>query len=205
MRMSKSSAPKTASAPAGQPVAPSQRRATTRVSFGWDAERQSLREAEAVSSAKRVLEESNDVLPELEHAPSVQRPLWRHPAFLVSMGATILAAAATVVFLILGSGDQAAASKAELVVSPGNAHLTWQGSDVAYDLFVVGGPSGDVVDASQLVRGSREAWIPQAAGIIDAESCFVVRPSAVTAEVSLDPATLESQGAVAACIADADK
>ena len=153
---------------------------------------------------KRELMSGAAVLPELEEAPAPQRKLWRHPAFLVSIITTFLALVTLVVLLLVGvfSGGDPRVTGLELTVGDGNAHLSWSGPDVAYSLYAVAG-SEDIVDLSQAVREGREAWIPVAIGQFDHETCFVVRPSSVTAEVSLGADELDTQGAQSTCVADA--
>ncbi|KNY05419.1 hypothetical protein [Microbacterium sp. GCS4] len=170
--------------------------------LGWDSPRPSMQLA---PGAIRTLETSGDVLPELEEAPEKQRPLWRHPAFLISVGTTLLALIAFVVFLILGGlSGGSTATDLKLEVTDNAVRIDWSGPDVPYQVIVVDGPSGPTLDVSQLVTGT-EAWLPRAAAIVDDGSCVVVRPAAgnETAEVKLDRATLDAQGAVSGCVADA--
>ncbi|WP_144876482.1 hypothetical protein [Microbacterium sp. 1.5R] len=170
--------------------------------LGWDTPRPSMQIA---PGAIRTLETSGDVLPELEEAPEKQRPLWRHPAFLISVGTTLLALIAFVVFVILGGlSGGSAATDLKLEVTDNVVRADWSGPDVPYQVIVVDGPSGPTLDVSQLVTGT-EAWLPRAAAIVDDGSCIVVRPASgnETAEVKLDRATLDAQGAVSGCVADA--
>ncbi|MFJ4223973.1 hypothetical protein [Microbacterium sp. NPDC089695] len=170
--------------------------------LGWDSPRPSMQVA---PGAIRTLETSGDVLPELEEAPEKQRPLWRHPAFLISVGTTLLALIAFVVFLILGGlSGGSAATDLKLEVTDNVVRVDWSGPDVPYQVIVVDGPSGPTLDVSQQVTGT-EAWLPRAVAIIDDGSCVVVRPAEgnENAEVALDRATLDAQGAVSGCVADA--
>jgi hypothetical protein len=173
------------------------------VQIGWSADRTSL--AATSRAAIRPLETSSDVLPELVEAPEKARPLWRHPASIVSMITTfvaLLALGAFIVFGLLNPG--AAASGLALEVGDDNVRATWSGPDTPYQLVVVGGPGGDELDISQLVTGT-EAWIPRSAGLIDERSCLVVRPAASEGEpVSLDADALAAQGATSACVAEAE-
>ncbi|MFB4351361.1 hypothetical protein [Microbacterium sp. CR_7] len=169
--------------------------------LGWDTPRPSMQVA---PGAIRTLETSGDVLPELEEAPEKQRPLWRHPAFLISVGTTLLALIAFVVFVILGGlSGGSAATDLKLEVTDNVVRADWSGPDVPYQVIVVDGPSGPTLDVSQLVTGT-EAWLPRAAAIVDDGSCIVVRPASgnETAEVKLDRETLDAQGAVSGCVAD---
>lgn len=170
--------------------------------LGWDSPRPSMQVA---PGDIRTLETSGDVLPELEDAPERQRPLWRHPAFLISMATTVLALIAFAVFLVLGGlSGGSTATDLTLEVTDNVVRVDWAGPDVPYQVIVVDGPSGPTLDVSQLVTGT-EAWLPRAAAIVDDGSCIVVRPAAgnETAVVKLDRATLDSQGAVSGCVADA--
>ena len=170
--------------------------------LGWDSPRPSLQVA---PGAIRTLETSGDVLPELEEAPDKQRPLWRHPAFLISVGTTLLALIAFGVFVILGGlSGSSTASDLKLEVTDNVVRVDWSGPDVPYQVIVVDGPSGPTLDVSQLVTGT-EAWLPRAAAIVDDGSCIVVRPveGNEKADVRLDRATLDAQGAVSGCVADA--
>ncbi|TFD61620.1 hypothetical protein E3T39_06150 [Cryobacterium suzukii] len=171
--------------------------------LGFEVGRTTL-QATQPGSPKRALESGGDVLPELDEAPTKKRSVLLHPAFLVSVGLTLLAIVGLVVWLVIGAqNSQAAATSASVTTTAANVHVTWDGPDVPYALFVVGGPGGDVLDVSQLVTG-REAWIPRAALLIDDASCIVVRPAADDDDraVSLDQADLDAQGASSACVAD---
>jgi hypothetical protein len=141
------------------------------------------------------------VLPELEEAAQRTRSMWRHPAFLVSLGLTLLAllvAGGMLVFALLtGGSDEVAGARIE--TSGGNLHLQWSAAGPVA-LYVVTGE--EVSDISQLVTGD-EAWVPSALGVYESTSCFVIRPASVQAEVSLDGATLTAQGAASACVGDA--
>ena len=157
------------------------------------------------AGAKRSLESLGDLLPDLQEAAATRRPLWRQPAFLVSAGTTLIAIVVMVVLLVLGIfGPTQAASDPQLTATADNVHLTWSGPDIPYDLYVIGGPQGAVLDISQLVTG-REAWIPAHARLVDEDSCLLVRPAErnAGAEVGTSVPELEAQGAVRACVADA--
>lgn len=169
--------------------------------IGWDAARASLT---ATAGEIRRLESAGDVLPELEEAQVAPRPMWRHPAFLVSAGLTLLALVALVVFLVLGMlNPRPAVSGLDLTAGDDNVRVSWSGPDVPYQVIVVGGPAGDELDVSQTVTGT-EAWIPTGMGFIDERSCVLVRPVAgnETAPVALDAATVSAQGGASACVAD---
>lgn len=171
------------------------------VRIGWEADRASL--TSTVAPLRR-LESAADVLPELAEDVAAPRPMWRHPAFLVSASLTLVALLALGVFVVLGMlNPPAAATGLSLTTSEDNVRVAWSGPDTAYQVIVVGGPAGDQLDVSQLVTGT-EAWIPRGAGLVDDRSCIVVRPAAgaESAPVALDAATLAEQGAVSACIAD---
>lgn len=152
---------------------------------------------------KRELMSGAAVLPELVDAPIVQRKLWRHPAFIVSIVTTFLAMVTMVVLLLVGvfSGGAPEVEGLDLEVGSGNAQLSWDGPDVPYALYAVDG-SDEMVDLSQRVRG-REAWIPVGLGLFDHETCFIVRATSVTDQVSLQADDLDAQGAQSACVADA--
>ena len=186
-------APPAATAPAGRPA----------TALGFDTGRSTL-QATQPGAPKRSLESGSDVLPELDEAPTRKRSILLHPAFLVSVGLTLLAIVGLVVWLVIGAQNaDAAATSASVSTTAGNVHVTWDGPDVPYALFVVGGPGGEVLDVSQLVTG-REAWIPRAALLIDDGSCIVVRPAERGADeaVALDQSALDAQGAASACVAD---
>ena len=154
----------------------------------------------------RPLESAPDVLPELEQAPETARPVWKHPAFLVSAITTLLALIALAVFIVLGIlSPRAEAYALTLTVTPDNVQASWSGPDVPYQLIVLGGPRGEEVDMSQLVEGTA-AWIPSA-GFVDADSCIVVRPAAGNeqAPVALDADTVSAQAGSSACVADANE
>lgn len=151
----------------------------------------------------RPLGTAGSVLPELADAPARERKWWRHPAFMVSIGLTFVALASAVTWFIISAmnDDSVAVSGLELTIDGGNAHLDWSGPDAAYSVYAVHG-DGEMTDLTQWVRGT-EAWLPAAAGLYENDTCLVVRPTATTGEVSLDAATLGSQRAQSACVADA--
>lgn len=154
---------------------------------------------------KRPLESLGDILPDLEESAATRRPLWRHPAFLVSVGLALLAVAGMAVLLALGVfGSASAASDLRITRTDSAVHAVWSGPDEPYDVFVVGGPQGDVLDVSQLATG-REVWLPLHARLIDDDACLLVRPAGrnAGAEVGTTVPELEAQGAVRACVADA--
>ncbi|GAB3127811.1 hypothetical protein GCM10027056_27970 [Glaciibacter psychrotolerans] len=155
------------------------------------------------SAVKRTLEAGSDVLPELDEAPTAKRSVLLHPAFLLSVGLTLLSIGGLVAWLIINlNSSAAAASSVTVAATSGNVRVSWSGPNVPYELFVIDGPAGEVLDVSQLVSG-REAWIPRSALIVDDGSCFVVRPAErAAAAVSLEKATLDAQGASSACVAD---
>lgn len=162
----------------------------------------------APTAAKRPIVATESVIPELDETVAKPRPLWKHPAFIVSIALTVAALVAAGVFLVLWllSDGPDRVDGVQLEVGQGNAHLTWTGADDPVDLYVVNG--GEVLDMSQLVRSGDEAWfpvgLPLAKGGFDDGTCFVVRPHAnADAEVSLDAAALDEQGARSACVADA--
>lgn len=144
-----------------------------------------------------------NAIPELDAAADAPRPLWRHPAFLVSMILTVLALAAAAVLIAMSllGGGRDTVTGAGIEIAGGNAHLTWT-SDAPVDLFVVTG--GEALDVSQLITGREEAWVPAALGLYESTSCFVVRPTGLgEADVVLDADALADQGAASACVRDA--
>ncbi|GAA1516290.1 hypothetical protein BJ978_001770 [Agromyces terreus] len=151
----------------------------------------------------RALGSGSTVLPELAETPERERSWWRHPAFLVSMILTVLALGAAAAWWIVSivTDDSVRVDGLTASVEGGNLHLDWGGPDADYTLYAVDA-DGAVTDLTQLVRGT-EAWIPAAAGVADDSTCFVVRPATVTADVSLDAATLDGQRGAGVCAADA--
>jgi hypothetical protein len=195
---------------AGEPVAPAPAipsRGGESVRLGWDAGQPALYAGEAPASApvKRGLVSGATVLPEITEAQPTPRRLWKHPAFIVSMITTILALGVAITLLVLAavSGGPPRVSGLDLTAGSGSVSLSWSGPDTAYDLFVVGS-GGEVADISQAVRG-REAWIARTFQYFDDDSCFVVRATSVTGDVSLSADALDAQGAASVCMADADE
>lgn len=176
--------------------------------LGWEPGAPRLGEGgEAVEAApKRPLGSEIGVLPELEHREEKKRPLWRHPAFIVSGVLAVLAVGvgATLMILSLTSAGPPQVTALTVAVGEGNVRLTWDGPDVPYDLYAVAS-DGAATDLTQLVRGT-EAWIPRVGGLVTDDSCFVVRAAEATAgdPVSLEPADLGDQSAQSVCVADAD-
>ena len=176
--------------------------------LGWDAGQPALYEEWGIPSPypKRPLSFGEDGLPELAPEKIVARKMWRHPAFIVSIVTTVGALGTAAVLLIMGVFGTSGATVTNLAITggEGNVHLTWDGADTAYDLFVIPAGSEEVVDVSQLVHG-KEAWVPRYADLIDDNSCFIVRAADVeSTKVAADPGTLEEQGAKTICVDDAE-
>ena len=187
-------------------------------SLGFDGTRAARPGAGAAPDVRA----SGRVLPELEPEAQKRRKLWRHPAFLVSMGTTLLALIAAAVLMIMGVfGSAGSITELGIERTSGNIRVHWTGTGEPVELFAVGGPSGEVVDLSQRVTGD-EAWIPLGALIVDDSTCIVVRPASPDAGkptpvadpnakqepipqlvVSTDTADLEAQRGASACVADA--
>jgi hypothetical protein len=162
--------------------------------------------ARPAARAKRPLESLGDILPDLQEAAATRRPMWQHPAFLVSIGLALVTIIVMVVLLVLGVfSSGSAASELQVARTDSAVYAAWSGPDEAYDVYVIGGPQGDVLDVSQLVTG-REVWIPLHARLIDEDACLLVRPAARNegVEVGTTVPELEAQGAVRACIPDAE-
>lgn len=176
--------------------------------LGWEPGAPRLYETwgEASTASKRPLGSEIGVLPELEEREEKKRPLWRHPAFIVSAILTLLAigVGGTLMVISLTSAGPPTVSKLSIAAGSGNVRLTWSGPDVPYDLYVTDADGTSAVDLTQLVRG-REAWVPRAAQLFTDDSCFVVRAaeSSPGAAVSTDPDELSAQGAQSVCVADA--
>ena len=151
----------------------------------------------------RPLGTTGSVLPELAEAPERERKWWLHPAFIVSVSLTVLALLAAAAWFVISAltDDSARVTGLTITEDAGNAHLDWSGPDADYSLYAVHG-NGDVVDLTQLVLSDTEVWIPSAMGVYERDTCFVVRPTAVTGDVSLDAATLDGQRGQSACVAD---
>lgn len=152
----------------------------------------------------RPLGSTGSVLPELAEAPERERKWYRHPAFIVSISLTFVALAGAVTWFIISAlnDDSVTVSGLELSIDGGNAHLDWSGPDAAYSVYAVHG-DGEVTDLTQAVVFGTEAWLPAAAGLYENDTCFVVRPTAITGDVSLDAATLGSQRGQSTCVPDA--
>ncbi|OIH95394.1 hypothetical protein BIU90_01430 [Curtobacterium sp. MCBA15_001] len=175
--------------------------------LGWDPGQPALYEQWGVASPtpKRAMGSDIGVLPELERTETTRRPLWRHPAFIVSAALALVAVvvgAVLVVHAVTAEGPPAPRDLA-LQSGSGNVRVSWQGDDVAWSVFVVE-PGTKPVDVSRLVRGT-EVWIPRSAGLYDADSCFVVRAAEDNQgrSVPTDAAARSDQGAGQVCLGDA--
>lgn len=164
--------------------------------LGRDAGQQTL----AAAGPAPALGRGREVLPSLEEVGDAPRPMWKHPAFVVSAILTILALAAAGVFagIALFGPGRGTVSSAAVEVTNGNAHVTWQASGPV-EFYVV--TNGRAQDLTQLITAENEAWIPSALSLYTQASCFVIRPASdKPAEVSLDGATLAKQRAASACV-----
>lgn len=144
-------------------------------------------------------------LPELTAKQQKPKPWWLHPAFLVSAILTVLAMAGMTAWMIVSAltSSDVKVSDISLSLNNGTAHIDWSGPDAAYNLYAVGG-NGTVVDLSQMVIRSTEAWLPAASGTFADDTCFVVRSAEHSAkDVSLVASDLAAQGAQSICVADA--
>jgi len=144
-------------------------------------------------------------LPELTARQRKPKPWWLHPAFLVSAILTLLAMAGMAAWMIVSSlmSSEVEVTDISLSLDNGTAHIDWNGPDAAYSLYAVGG-DGTVVDLTQMVIRSTEAWLPAASGTFADDTCFVVRGAEHSAEeVTLVAADLAAQGAQSICVADA--
>lgn len=149
-----------------------------------------------------------EVLPALEKVADAPRPMWRHPAFLVSMILALLALIAAAIFAvaaIFGGGGAGRVSGASIDLASGNVHLSWQ-AEGAVELYVVTGDQ--VLDVTQFVIAEDEAWIPAGLGLYRRSSCFVIRPASqepeLREEVLLDSRSLAEQHAASVCVSDAE-
>lgn len=164
--------------------------------LGRDAGQQTL----AAAGPAPALGRGREVLPSLEEVGDAPRPMWRHPAFIVSTILTVLTLAAAGVFAgfaLFGPGKGSVTSAA-VEVTNGNAHVTWKASGPV-EFYVV--TNGQAHDLTQLVSAENEAWIPSALGLYTQASCFVIRPASdKPAEVSLNGDALAKQRAASACV-----
>ncbi|MGO2660672.1 hypothetical protein [Mycetocola reblochoni] len=170
--------------------------------LGWEQGQTALYSSETgTAGQKRPLESGRGVLPELAEAQPTQRSMWRHPAFLISIITTGLALVAVVVIFVVGILRPSSTPVTDLSLSGGdtNVRLSWSGGDEPYSAYVIDG-RGDAVDVSARIRGGSELWLPVALGLYDDDSCFVVRPAAVTAQPSLVAQTLADQGGQSVCM-----
>lgn len=155
---------------------------------------------EGAAGSKRSLATTSSVLPELSEAQEKPRPLWKHPAFILSMALTIIALVVSGVLIVLSllGGSGGTVTGLTVDAGEGNAHLSWTVDSGDVDLYVVTGD--EATDLTQLVRGT-QAWVPSALGLFDRTSCFVVRSTDQRAQpVTLDADQLAAQNASSACV-----
>jgi hypothetical protein len=157
------------------------------------------------TTPKRAMGSDIGVLPELERTETTRRPLWKHPAFIVSAALALVAMAVAAVLVVRAVTAEGPPTVSDLAVQSGsgNVRLSWSGPDVAWSAFVVEDGTKPV-DVTRLVRGT-EVWIPKSSGLYDADSCFVVRATADNQgkSVPTSAAALEDQGAERVCVGDA--
>ncbi|WP_144760711.1 hypothetical protein [Curtobacterium sp. 9128] len=209
MRESSPVVPPIPAAPVPSAPSPEHERTAARqgTRLGWDPGQPALYEQWGVPSPtpKRAMGSDIGVLPELERTETNRRPLWRHPAFLVSAALALVAVVVGAVLVVRAVTAEGPPSPTDLAVQSGsgNVRVSWQGDDVAWSVFVVEAGTKPV-DVSRLVRGT-EVWIPKSAGLYDADSCFVVRATADNRgkSVPTDAGALAAQGAKQVCVGDA--
>lgn len=192
------------------PSAPSPERradATGGTRLGWDPGQPALYEQWGVpaSAPKRSMGSDIGVLPELERTETARRPLWKHPAFIVSAALALVAVVMAVVMVVHAVTTEGPPRVRDLAVESGtgNVHVSWSGPDVAWSVYVVE-PGTKPVDVTKQARGT-ELWLPSSGGLYDADSCFVVRATAANQgeAVPTDAGTRSAQGADQVCLGDA--
>ncbi|WP_144711514.1 hypothetical protein [Curtobacterium pusillum] len=203
--------PPVPSAPAPVPSAPSPEHAgaagAERVRLGWTPGQPALYEQWGVpaTTPKRAMGADIGVLPELERTETTRRPLWKHPAFLVSAALALVAVAVATVMVVRAVTAEGPPTPTDLAVQAGsgNVRLSWSGPDVAWSVFVVE-DGAKPVDVTRQVRGT-ELWLPASGGSYDDDSCFVVRATAANQgkAVPTDAGERDAQGAEQVCLGDA--
>lgn len=143
-------------------------------------------------------------LPTLTARQQRPRRWWAHPAFIVSAVLTFLSMAGMATWMIVSAltATDVVVTGITVTDSQGTLHVDWSGPDAVYSLYALNG-DGQIVDLSGQVRGGTDAWLPAAANLYDADTCFVVREAGLDADVTLNTADLAAQGAQSACVADA--
>jgi hypothetical protein len=151
---------------------------------------------------KNPLASGIEIFPDINADTAQTVKLWKRPAFLVSMGTTVLALIAAGVLLITQLTSAQPPSAADLKLASGevNITVTWNGPNVPYNLILVRADNS-VADLTHLIRG-RQAFVPKASDLVTAGSCLIVRPASVPLNtgISTDEETLDKQGAAKACI-----
>ncbi|WP_062303050.1 hypothetical protein [Demequina subtropica] len=191
----------------GGGVSPSQRRIGHDDLAGRD-----LALADAQASRVR-LESPRSVLPEVVEIQIAPRRWYRHPAFLVSLGLTMVALAAMVVLLVLdarGGDEVPVVTGLTIEEGEGSVTLAWSGATDGAFLYSIDPGAEAPADLSQLVRGAT-AWLPLSADLYTPRTCFVVVPATLgeSGEVLVPtsvPATAverEATGAATVCVSDA--
>ncbi|MFJ4219885.1 hypothetical protein [Curtobacterium luteum] len=175
--------------------------------LGWDPGQPALYEQWGVpaTAPKRAMGSDIGVLPELERTETTRRPLWKHPAFIVSAVLAFVAVVMAVVMIVHAVTAEGPPKVQDLAVEQGsgNVHVSWSGPDVAWSVYVVE-PGTKPVDVTGQARGT-ELWLPTSGGLYDADSCFVVRATAANQgkAVPTDAGTRSAQGADQVCLGDA--
>jgi hypothetical protein len=131
------------------------------------------------------LESEFELLPELA-AEAPPRPIWRQPAFVVSVAAALVMVlgfiGVLVVQALLREPDRV---EGLTITDTGSQYfLQWKGPDVPYSVIMTGGDAP--ADISAYIRDGRTLWIPTAAEQVKGDSCFVVRSMKAAAD---DPST----------------
>ena len=152
------------------------------------------------------LEHDRQVLPELEELPPA-RPLYRRPAFVVSLAIAVVAVLTCVTLVVVQHVTRRPPAVASVTLQDVGDYylLEWEGPDVPYRLVLTTADGADPADVSSLVRG-QEAWVPKTSAHVTPDSCLVVLAVEVADDhaFTVDPADLAAQGGAMACVADAD-
>lgn len=130
-----------------------------------------------------------------------ERPIWKHPTFVISCCITVAILGGLATWFAFGVfSEPEQVTQLELVEEENHFLLSWEGTNQPYTVTMTSTENASV-DLSYLIRGL-SAWIPRANNFVPANSCFLVRPAniALNEEMATEKDLLAGQKGASICL-----